>query len=984
MKCKGRLLAAILAVFMLLSMFPVSIMAADVTLSDIDVNTTTGKSVTELVRLGIINGYEDGTFRPDQTITRGEFAKIVITFLGLEKIAFDNVASGFADVDGVAGGASHWAKKFIKLAADRKIVNGYEDGTFRPDANVSFVEAVKMLVCALGYGQVALDRTLPGTPWYSGYRLQADELGILDKADVNNIEDPASRGIVAILSYNSLDVDTATVNSKGETIINQGSSALEQFQGKNKISGVVTAVQQTGLSNASSGLSKRQIVVTSGTTATTYEVPADFDAMRVLGRRISAYVEDGESEHDLISQIAVEKTRSTVITSAMQPSVRGNTITYYESASAKDSKTINLESDIKFIYNGKYDSSYTINDIQNIGSGSVELICNDGDETAEVGIIKEYKTYVISSVDRSLDAPKVYGKYNAGEITIPIESSNCFFSLKKEGSTDDAERIVQSLTEWNILSVARSKEGAGGYAVWEGIVSSKRLSSQKVNGKAGNKRTLGSKEYELSANYISYIENDIPVPTLEVGDTATVYLDHEGKIAAATINAADSTVYAAYMIGAIPKNNTAQVQLYGITGVQKERILNLAKTVRIDGTSYRDSKTALAKLKQSAELSKTNTASVLTTTTDYNQMIFYSLNANDEVEMIDTIATNAIASDGDLTRSYPEDELVELTYKNGKLMNGSSQAMTVSKATVLVVPQNVTKIEEYAIKSHSSVFVEDMPYKAEAYNMNTVMEAKFVLVYGEVDGATPISADSPMMVVKTLGQTVDINDPRLSYDMATGFDFRTGGDLTLQTEEINMITSHYMPGDIFRYSTSGGKIDGTKVLLKFGTTTPTIYDKNEEIVTTPITEEEAAEGVSEELSAEAYEAACKQNAAEIAQKRIFKLDNQSDSSTRAKVIFGTVLGREGNTIMLTPTIKTDAYGIQAEGETYDVSGAKIFLYDYKAGGDEVRVITSLDSIKSYNDLKKNSENPAEWNKATQVMMLQRGGESATTIIIFQY
>ena len=138
MKMYTKWMAAVLTVVMLLTLMPVGIFAADeaaapVKLSDIDENTTAGQAVTELVKLGIINGYEDGTFRPDNTITRGEIAKIIITFMNLQGAAYDTVPSGFPDVDSV----NHWAKKYIKLAADQKIVNGYPDGTFLPDAPFS-------------------------------------------------------------------------------------------------------------------------------------------------------------------------------------------------------------------------------------------------------------------------------------------------------------------------------------------------------------------------------------------------------------------------------------------------------------------------------------------------------------------------------------------------------------------------------------------------------------------------------------------------------------------------------------------------------------------------------------------------------------------------------------------------------------------------------------------------------------------------------
>ncbi len=81
----------------------------------------------------IITGYEDGTFRPNSPITRAEFAAIAAKFKGL--VASD--AKGFEDVL-----ASHWALKYINSVYAKGWVSGYEDGSFRPDRNISRAEVV--------------------------------------------------------------------------------------------------------------------------------------------------------------------------------------------------------------------------------------------------------------------------------------------------------------------------------------------------------------------------------------------------------------------------------------------------------------------------------------------------------------------------------------------------------------------------------------------------------------------------------------------------------------------------------------------------------------------------------------------------------------------------------------------------------------------------------------------------------------------------
>ena len=105
------------------------------------------KSVNILVDLSIVNGYEDGTYRPNKDVTRAEMAKLIIVTLGKETSA--NSLKGktqFPDV--VEGG---WASGFINCAVSQGIIKGYPDGTFKPNNNVTYAEAATMLLRALNY-----------------------------------------------------------------------------------------------------------------------------------------------------------------------------------------------------------------------------------------------------------------------------------------------------------------------------------------------------------------------------------------------------------------------------------------------------------------------------------------------------------------------------------------------------------------------------------------------------------------------------------------------------------------------------------------------------------------------------------------------------------------------------------------------------------------------------------------------------------------
>lgn len=100
-----------------------------------------GVAVSTLSRIGILAGYPDGSFHPGANITRAEFATIVTRFLNA---APEGETDRFSDI------ASSWARDQINAAAERGIVNGYPDGTFGPQRNITRAEAFTMVNRLLG------------------------------------------------------------------------------------------------------------------------------------------------------------------------------------------------------------------------------------------------------------------------------------------------------------------------------------------------------------------------------------------------------------------------------------------------------------------------------------------------------------------------------------------------------------------------------------------------------------------------------------------------------------------------------------------------------------------------------------------------------------------------------------------------------------------------------------------------------------------
>ncbi|MGE5328584.1 MAG: S-layer homology domain-containing protein [Deltaproteobacteria bacterium] len=99
-----------------------------------------GTAAEEYIRhlhdMGAIEGYTDGTFKPNKSVTRAEFITMLLNSLKVEK---KSKSKGFKDTK------KHWARDAINTACDMKIVSGFVDGTFKPDKTVTIAEAAKII-----------------------------------------------------------------------------------------------------------------------------------------------------------------------------------------------------------------------------------------------------------------------------------------------------------------------------------------------------------------------------------------------------------------------------------------------------------------------------------------------------------------------------------------------------------------------------------------------------------------------------------------------------------------------------------------------------------------------------------------------------------------------------------------------------------------------------------------------------------------------
>ena len=178
--------------------------------ADIKVDT---EVVDTLVSLGVVNGYDDGSFKPNGTVTRAEMAKMIYVLRTgkSDASAYNDDKTSFTDI------GSHWARGYIKYCQSLGIIAGKSNTKFVPNEKVSAQEAAKMLLVTLGYD--ANKAGLVGTNWAAKTNALADENGLLE--DVNtSFTGPCPRQYAAQLIYNTLDANTVVWRDDAYTNVN--------------------------------------------------------------------------------------------------------------------------------------------------------------------------------------------------------------------------------------------------------------------------------------------------------------------------------------------------------------------------------------------------------------------------------------------------------------------------------------------------------------------------------------------------------------------------------------------------------------------------------------------------------------------------------------------------------------------------------------------------------------------------------------------
>lgn len=421
-----KLLALILSVAMIFTMVT-GVMAY----SDVEENIYVSEAVTVLSNLDILNGYEDGTFKPEATITRAEMAKIVCEALGYYGISSDKTP--FDDVD-----SNHWAADYINAAANLGIICGYGDGRFGPEDTVTYEQAIKMIVYALGYEPMAMSKG----GWPAGYVSVAVQIGLTE--GVNS----STRGDIAVLVYNALTTPVMEQTAYGseiryEILDGAGNKEYKTILTKRDIY-IATAVigevinkDYVGIDIITEDFSKyKPIKILIGDTNI-----ADYTYQEV-----EVYMEynSNTKEYTALSVIPTEQTETFTLISDDVKSVdiENNKIIYYiDSLNGSKTKSLAIDKNATVEYNKNkittneklatevINSKITDENGDRIEDIKITLIDNNGDLSYDVVTMTEYTSTIVESVDAdrdkiSFDDNTIIFDYDDKDVTYILTDDN--------------------------------------------------------------------------------------------------------------------------------------------------------------------------------------------------------------------------------------------------------------------------------------------------------------------------------------------------------------------------------------------------------------------------------------------------------------------------------------------------------------------------------------------------------------------------------
>ncbi len=751
MKTSKRILSLLLVmVFVLTATFTTPVFAA---FSDVAETDAYSAAVNNLSSLGIINGYEDGTFRPLNNVTRAEFTALILRAIGYGNIGSTELTDPpYPDV--VTSDVS-WAIGNIRTAKAMGIVTGYEDGTFRPMNNVLYEEAITMIVRAIGYENYSQATG----EWYTKYMTTAGSLGILKNVN-GTIGVPATRAIIAMLINNVLETDATKNLTEGNVIA--GGSVMQDMLGYTQKTGLVMSNRVTSLDDPDVDLRDNEVLIKDIKTGITSKYVtndvAKFDSM--LGYRVDfSYKENKETGYNEIKSVNPKDYNILDVNSKdiEDGKCDASVLVYYEGGTKQKKVTIAANSVV--VYNGKLygatgtDSTYATY----FGEkglpvvGDLKLLDNNDDNKYDVIFVESYEVYVVSNL--TTGTYTITDKVTRSNESIVLDEKNDDYI--KFVDTKGYDSSFSAIAKGSVLSVKKSNAGNGSDVMTTVVINNTNPSGTVTGTKAGISLSLGSKTY-LYSDAAPWMRGSALLAEPQLDDSAKFYLDHNGDVVGyeksqATVNQKYGYI-SSYEVIEVNMETVLKVTMFvpGTTGLVN--YITDAKT-KINGQPDK-SPAAMETILDTAAAYQGQSAGA--TNNEYSQLIKFTATGNvfDDIitaelsDPVDEISSSKLI----VSKSYsPSAATSSTTSSRAQLksnVGGEKSITSVISSAILISVPNDRSSKGYS-KISTNQLETSKGYCVEVYDIKG-SEPKVVVFYNMSSNVNEAKANTAPFVITEL------------------------------------------------------------------------------------------------------------------------------------------------------------------------------------------------------------------------------------------
>lgn len=904
-----------------LTMVASSVAAFAVDFPDVESTASYAQAVQELSALDVISGYDDGTFGPDKLVTRAEITKMIVDALAERSSAEASTESTkFADVS-----ADHWAKGYINQGVANGFIAGMSDTEFDPDANVTYVQAQKMLVSAIGYETYAQAQG----GWPTGYKTYAASLDITK--GISGITDSTelTRAQVAQMIDNAMDAPLCVIASWKTEWNGSKTPNLEVRDGKEgrayetlftekhdayKVYGRVTETSKTG----SVDTDKVTFQVEKADNFDDEEVKADSPvsedmyigdskADNYLRTYSQALIQKNDDDEFTILSIAAAAANKSVTVASEDFDENKSTdeaLYFFPAGTTKGSTKYQLDTTNGVtIYINGVESSKSIAELRDYldKNETASVTLQKETETGSTSTSAKYNTIMVSSyvtaivdevIDKTNETSVNFDTYSSGiqaKMTVNKDDDNYTYSFKLDGKDIEAKDLQQN----DVLNISYDTTGSFKDSSFYDVIVTRNVvdgvKCTSINDSKGE-YTIGGTKYKAAEGM------DIDV---ETSTEYSLYLDHFGRIAKADENSVSKN-YGVLKNIYKKAGGDYMAQIITKKGTEEE--------YKVDSDNVKAYKSYLVKSDaDGAVYDSTNKK----TDAYPKQVVEYSVSSSSN--------KITIKNGGVIAPTTADAEYKESGNKIG--------SVKMADSTVILDLSEVDTKDSYSVVSSLN---DGSNYVAYGYDKSKSDNTyRFVII---TEGTSSVFNSETQLAIFNGSEVVDNDGDKTAYNLVVNGEekqFILDDDVVITGNKGETVADNaFDEGDVLVYATnSEGYI--SRIYSVF-----------------------AAQNVLNGSSFEDFRTNAFKNQSSVLADTKFA-DLLSDDDNDVNVVFGPVVDKSGNNITI-GTVTKNADGKYVvnydEGLEVNYSNAKIYTYDFAARSDNSRVLLD-EGIASTPDVK---------------------------------